>query len=94
MNQRFTSVDTHNVRIWSLENPHEVLEPKLNVFCAISRRKVFGPFVFGEPIVTDSAYLDALQLCLFPQLEEKNKIISFSSKMMHRLTGISQCAIG
>ncbi|GFS87346.1 hypothetical protein TNCV_422261 [Trichonephila clavipes] len=37
MNQPFASVDTHNSRIWSLENPHEVLElqrdsPKLNVF--------------------------------------------------------------
>ncbi|GFS56622.1 hypothetical protein TNCV_1852871 [Trichonephila clavipes] len=31
----------HNARIWSLENPHEMLEtqrdsPKLNIFCAIS----------------------------------------------------------
>ncbi|GFS81534.1 transposable element Tc3 transposase [Trichonephila clavipes] len=38
-------VNTHNVHIWSLKNPHEVLElqqdsPNLNVFCAISRWKV------------------------------------------------------
>ncbi|GFW55543.1 uncharacterized protein TNCV_119271 [Trichonephila clavipes] len=31
-------------------------------------RKVYGPFVFGEP--TRSTYLDALHLCLFPQLKE------------------------
>ncbi|GFU63998.1 uncharacterized protein TNCV_245761 [Trichonephila clavipes] len=64
-------VNAHNVHIRSLENPHEVLEsqrdsPKLNVFCAISWRKVYGPFVFGEPIVTGSAYLEALQLWLVP----------------------------
>ncbi|GFX94164.1 uncharacterized protein TNCV_4292091 [Trichonephila clavipes] len=58
-------VGTHNARICSLENPHEVLEsqrdsPKLNVLCAISLRKVHGPFVFGEPTVTSSAYLEAL----------------------------------
>ncbi|GFU23897.1 uncharacterized protein TNCV_3331661 [Trichonephila clavipes] len=39
-------------------------------FCAISRWKVYGPFVFGEPTVTGSAYFDALQQCLFPQLKE------------------------
>ncbi|GFV36977.1 uncharacterized protein TNCV_4545651 [Trichonephila clavipes] len=67
-------VDTHNAGIWSLENPHEVIEsqrdsPKLSVFCAVSRRKVFVLFVFGEPTVTGSAYFDAVQLCLFPQLK-------------------------
>ncbi|GFW89913.1 uncharacterized protein TNCV_4196011 [Trichonephila clavipes] len=66
-------VNTHNVLIWSLENSHEELEsqresPKLNVFSAISWRKVYGLFVFGEPTI--SAYLDALQLWLFPQLKE------------------------
>ncbi|GFV72901.1 uncharacterized protein TNCV_1974481 [Trichonephila clavipes] len=61
---------THNVHIWGEENPHEVLEsqrdsPKLNIFCAISRRKVYGPFVSEEPTVTGFAYLDALQLGYF-----------------------------
>ncbi|GFX76973.1 uncharacterized protein TNCV_2258361 [Trichonephila clavipes] len=57
--------NTPNARIWSLENPHEELEsqrdsPKLNVFYAISRRKVYRPFVFGKPTVSGFAYLDAL----------------------------------
>ncbi|GFW41501.1 uncharacterized protein TNCV_465891 [Trichonephila clavipes] len=34
------------------------------------RRGVIGTFVFGEPTVTGSAYLDASQLWLIPQLEE------------------------
>ncbi|GFV32037.1 uncharacterized protein TNCV_1688101 [Trichonephila clavipes] len=67
--------NTHNARIRSLENPHEVLEsqrdsPILNAFCVISRQKVYGPFIFGEPSVTSSTYLGALQLCLIPKLEE------------------------
>ncbi|GFW13989.1 uncharacterized protein TNCV_4701241 [Trichonephila clavipes] len=69
-------VNAHHARIWKLENPHEVLEslrdtPKSNVFCAISRRKVYGPFVFGEPTVTDSAFLNALQVWLFSELKER-----------------------
>lgn len=68
-------VNTHNVRIWGSENPHEMVQlqrdsPKLNVFCAISRRKVYGPFFFGEATVTGTSYLDALQLWMFPQLVE------------------------
>ncbi|GFV99744.1 uncharacterized protein TNCV_5081041 [Trichonephila clavipes] len=39
-------------------------------FCATSRRKIYGPFGFGEPTVTGSAYLDVVQLRLFPQLKE------------------------
>ncbi|GFU37706.1 transposable element Tcb2 transposase [Trichonephila clavipes] len=35
-----------------------------------SMRKLYGPSVFGETTVTGSAYHDALQLWLFPQLEE------------------------
>ncbi|GFV52727.1 uncharacterized protein TNCV_2873981 [Trichonephila clavipes] len=75
MNQRFTSLDIHNARIWSLENPNQVLElqresPKLNVFCSTSRQKVYGPFLCREPTVAGSAYLDTLQLWLFPQSKE------------------------
>ncbi|PSN53566.1 hypothetical protein C0J52_09183 [Blattella germanica] len=44
-------VNRHNVRIWGSENPRATLEierdsPKLNVFCAISERTVYGPFFF------------------------------------------------
>ncbi|GFX46483.1 uncharacterized protein TNCV_4549221 [Trichonephila clavipes] len=68
-------VNTQNTGIWSLENPHEVLEsqkdsPKLDVFCAVCWRIMYEPFVFGEPTVTGSAYLDALQLWPFPQMKE------------------------
>ncbi|KAL4104006.1 hypothetical protein QTP88_019319 [Uroleucon formosanum] len=44
-------VNRHNVRIWGTTNPHAIIEherdsPKLNVFCAISKILVYGPFFY------------------------------------------------
>jgi len=68
-------VNKHNVRIWASEAPHAFLQhqrdsPKLNVFCAVSKTKVYGPFFFAEKTVTGVAYLDMLEQWLFPQLED------------------------
>lgn len=68
-------VNKHNVRIWAAETPHAFEEherdsPKCNVFCAVSKSKVYGPFFFAEKTVTGIAYLDMLEHWLFPQLEE------------------------
>ena len=68
-------VNRHNVRIWGRENPHATIEyvrdsPKVNVFCAVSSCKVYGPFFFAEQTVTGINYLDMLQLWLMPQLQE------------------------
>jgi len=59
-------VNRHNTRIWGSQNPHALIEmerdsPKVNVFCAISRRRVFGPFFFSEDSVTGKVYLDMLE---------------------------------
>ncbi|KAG8238392.1 hypothetical protein J437_LFUL016827 [Ladona fulva] len=56
MNLHFTKVDV--LCIWGSENPNVVVpfqrdSPKLNVFCAISWQKVYGPLFFGEATVTD-----------------------------------------
>jgi hypothetical protein len=58
-------VNRHNLRIWSTENPHSTIEhvrdsPKMNGFCAISRMKIYGPFIFMEGTVTGMTYLDRL----------------------------------
>jgi len=42
--------------------------PKVNVFCAISSPKVYGPF-FAEGTITGMTYLDMLQLSLMLQLQ-------------------------
>ena len=58
-------VNRHNVRIWGEENPHATTEherdsPKLNVFCAILKNHVHGPFFF-EGNVTGDVYMQMLQ---------------------------------
>ena len=68
-------VNRHNVRFWGTENPRAMVtierdSPKVNVFCAMSNKKVYGPFFFSEKTVNGSIYLDMLQLWLFPQLAE------------------------
>ncbi|PSN49418.1 hypothetical protein C0J52_23130, partial [Blattella germanica] len=63
----FWKVNRHNVRIWWTENPNAIIEhvrdsPKANVFCAISKLKVYGPFFFMEPT----------QNWLMPQMDENS----------------------
>jgi len=42
--------------------------PKVNVFCAISKTRVYGPFFFNESTVNGISYLEMIQTWLFPQL--------------------------
>jgi len=63
------AVNHRNVRIWGSENPHAYVEhqhdsPKVNVFCANSSQKVYGPFFFAEETVLGMTYLHMLQLWL------------------------------
>lgn len=69
-------VNRHNVRIWGTQHPHEIHEqvrdsPKVNVFCAISQHKVYGPFFFDGLTVNGDRYLEMLQTWLFPKFEEQ-----------------------
>jgi hypothetical protein len=68
-------VNHHNVRIWGMEILRATVQhirdsPKVNVFCEISSRKVYGPFFFAEKGANGFAYIDMLQLWLLPQLQE------------------------
>jgi len=61
------AVNRRNVGIWGSENSHAYVEqqrdsPKVNVCCAISNQKMYGPFFFAEETVTGTTYLDMLQL--------------------------------
>ncbi|GBO33616.1 hypothetical protein AVEN_64562-1 [Araneus ventricosus] len=68
-------VNRYNSQIWGTEKPSTVIEhdhasAKVNVFCAISSRKLYGPFFFfSERSVTSNVYLDMLEVWLMPQLD-------------------------
>ncbi|GBM60386.1 hypothetical protein AVEN_156947-1 [Araneus ventricosus] len=67
-------VNRYNNRIWGTEKPSTVIEherdsAKVNVFCAISSRKLYDPFFFSEQSVTSNLYLDMLEVWLMPQLD-------------------------
>jgi len=71
-------VNTHNCRIWGSENLRVSLEhvrdsPKVNVFCALRKERVYGPFFFMETTITGIVYLDMLQEFLIPQLDEDDQ---------------------
>ncbi|GBM58749.1 hypothetical protein AVEN_183577-1 [Araneus ventricosus] len=81
-------VNRHIVRVWGTELPHVIVKqerdsPKVNVFCAISKRKLYGPFFFIEQAVTGFAYLDMLQLLLFPQLTPRLSTGRGSTSLEH-----------
>lgn len=68
-------VNRHNVRIWGTQQPyvtvqHERDSAKVNVFAAISKSKLYGPFFFAEKTVTGMSFLDMLEQWLLPQLTE------------------------
>jgi hypothetical protein len=72
-------VNRHNIWIWGSEKPVPVVEmecdsPKVNVFCAVSRRCVFRPF-FVEKSVTGQVYLKMLQKWLMPKFAEEKEFI-------------------
>lgn len=57
-------------------NPHVSLEhvrdsPKVNVFCAMSKKRVYGPFFFEEGTVNGEVYLIMLQNWLMEKLHEE-----------------------
>jgi hypothetical protein len=69
------NVNRHDLRLWGRNNPHEVTEhmrdsPKLNVFCALSKQKVFETLSFDESSEPGTVYLDMLDESLMPILEE------------------------
>jgi hypothetical protein len=58
-------VNRHNCRVWGTQNPRDFMEyerdsPKVNVFCPLSSRKLYGPFFFAEMTVTVPGYDTAI----------------------------------
>jgi hypothetical protein len=53
----------NNCRIWDSEYPRVFLDhvrdsPKVNVFCALSKERLYGLFLFMETTITGIVYLD------------------------------------
>ncbi|XP_035222495.1 nucleolin-like [Stegodyphus dumicola] len=60
----------------------------MNIFCAISVTKVYGPFFFMEKTVTGITYLDMHQNWLFPQIEDDSDDFIFVQDGTPPLPGI------
>jgi hypothetical protein len=81
-------VHRHNVRIWAIERPHDFVEhkrnsPEVNVWCALSRARVTGPYFCAERTVTSHSYLDMLELFTVPQTDDDNVIIQQDGAPAH-----------
>ena len=62
-------VNRHNVRIcMSTACQVERNSPKINVFCVVTHRTVYGPFFFEEPTITEQTYLAMITNWLVPRL--------------------------
>ena len=75
-------VNRHNVRIWGSEAPHSFREHvrdsrKVNVWCALMKDMIVGPFFFIEQTVTGDIYLDMLEQFAVPQLIPRQPHVIF-----------------
>ena len=77
-----SKVNCHNIRIWGLENPLEILEhccdsPKVSVFCAVFLRVVYELFFLEENTISKQTYLELLEQWLFPRINEDFENFTF-----------------
>ena len=69
-------VNKHSTCIWDTDNLHEILEHQRDsstvaVFCAMSKKAVYGPFFFEGATVNGETYLDMLEKWLMDNLSEE-----------------------
>lgn len=74
-------VNTHNVRIWGSERPHDAFyefernAPKVNVYCAMNGSQIIGPYFFPRDTVNGADYVEMLTTWLLPRLGDKDNVI-------------------
>ncbi len=74
-------VNKHNIRYWSETNPHFTIEtvmksPKLNVWCAMSKNRLIGPFFFEDDTVNGKNYFSMLETFFIPEVRKLHKLWS------------------
>lgn len=74
-------VSKHNIRYWCETNPHATVEtvmnsPKVNVWCALSKNQLIGPFFFDEDTINGESYLAMLQSFFVPEVKRLKKVRS------------------
>ena len=85
-------VNTHNDIIWGRENPHvsyelERVNPKVNVWCGISRYKLYGPFMFGEETVNQDRTWTCCNIFSYPSCNRTTAWILCFNRTLHLLIG-------
>ena len=70
-------MNRHSCRIWGTEKPDEIWQlernsPKINVWCALRRSRIIGPFFFQETTINGDIYLAMLKTFLIPELQRFN----------------------
>jgi hypothetical protein len=73
-------VHRNNVRIWANGGPHDFVEHKrdslkVNVWCALFRYLVIGPYFFAKRTVTSHNYLDMLEPFAVPQIDDDKMVL-------------------
>jgi hypothetical protein len=67
----------------------------MNVVCALSKERVYGPFFFMETTITGIVYLDMLQQFFIPHYDEDNREGSIHFQQdgacRHYLEGVREC---
>jgi len=71
-------VNKHNIRYRCETNPHATVETimnsqKLNIWCALSKNRLIGPFFFDDEIVDGENYLAMLQSFFIPEVRRLKK---------------------
>jgi hypothetical protein len=76
------AVNRYKVWIWGSQQLHSVTEymrdsQKVNVWSGVMCNMIIGPSFIKKKTVTQSLYLDMLQLNIFPQLEHLQPKVFF-----------------
>jgi hypothetical protein len=88
--QIFVHVSWHKYIIWGSEplrehSEHELVSPKVNVWCVLTHEKSLAHFLFDEDIVTTSLFLDILENYGLPELNRNSNLFFVEHQTEYQL---------